>query len=120
MDRVLDLDLAAAQIIRRRPAWASLGLTVGPVTWRDEADSWPHVLQTDRTRVVDPDSLGVRIQGPDDSEVELVLFRAGWADLNAVKGPITADTQIVAECPTLVSAEEFGLLLDSCIERFFS
>jgi hypothetical protein len=120
MERFLDLDLAAAEITQRQPAWVSLGLTVGPVTWRDEADVWPHILQTDRARVADPDSVGVRIQGIDNSEVEIVLFRGGWADLNAVKGPITADTQVVTECPKPVSPEEFGLLLDSCIERFLS
>jgi hypothetical protein len=118
VDRDLDLDLAAAQIIQRLPAWASLGLTVGPVTWRDEAEAWPRALQTDRMCVADPDSVGVRIQGPDDSEVEVVLFRGGWADVNAVKGPVTADTKIVTEAPEPASPEEFGLLLDSCVERF--
>lgn len=87
MDLILDLGLAVAQITQRQPGWVALGLTVGPVTWRGEADAWPRTVQTDRMRAVDPGSVGVRIQGPDDSEVEIVLFRGGWADLSAVNGP---------------------------------
>lgn len=120
MDRTIDLDLAAAEIARRQPGWTSRGLLVGPVTWRDEAAAWPRALQTDRALVADPDSVGVRINGLESSDVELTLFRGGWADLVAAKGPVTRHTQVVCECAGVASPQEFGVLLDGCIDRFLS
>ena len=48
MDRIVDLDQAAAEIESRRAAWVAAGLTVGPVTWRDEAAPRPKPLETER------------------------------------------------------------------------
>ncbi|MEV8391797.1 MULTISPECIES: hypothetical protein [unclassified Streptomyces] len=114
MDRIIDLDPAAAEITARLPFWTASGLIPGPITWRDEAVPWPQRLETDRTIVVDPDSIGIRILGTDDwAELHLVLYRGGWADLHA----LTAD-EFITECPRVTTREEFGHLLDSKVTRF--
>ncbi|WP_327088365.1 hypothetical protein OIE66_39605 [Nonomuraea sp. NBC_01738] len=120
MERIVDLDLAAAQIAVRLPDWEARGLLVGSVTWRDEAAPWPQPLETERARVADPDSIGIRFSSSsDDTEMEIVLYRGGWADLDVLEGPVTPDSEVVSECPQLRSAAEFGALLDSCVDRYF-
>ncbi|TJZ96046.1 hypothetical protein [Actinacidiphila oryziradicis] len=69
VDRTGDLDQAAAEIIKRHSAWQAYGLLAGPITWRDESAPWPQRLETDRSQVSDPDSVGIRITGPNDSEL---------------------------------------------------
>jgi hypothetical protein len=86
VDRTVDLDQAAAEIIKRHSAWQAYGLLAGPITWRDESAPWPQRLETDRSQVSDPDSVGIRITGPNDSELEIVLFRGGWADVDYFAG----------------------------------
>ncbi|MEU0127177.1 hypothetical protein [Streptomyces sp. NPDC006289] len=114
MDHAIDLDQAAAEITTRFQAWAASGLSPRPITWRDETLRWPQRLETDRALVADPDSIGVRILGTDGwTEVHLVLFRSGWADLDAL-----TDDEVTTECPQITSPEEFGNLLDSSVTRF--
>jgi hypothetical protein len=86
VDRTGDLAQAAAEIIKRHSAWQAYGLLAGPITWRDESAPWPQRLETDRSQVSDPDSVGIRITGPNDSELEIVLFRGGWADVDYFAG----------------------------------
>ena len=117
MERIVDLDLAAAEITTRRPVWAAAGLDVGPLTWRDEAAPWPQRLETDRVAVADPDSVGVLIHGPGDTELLAVLFRGGWADVDYYAGGEDGGT---VPAPHLASAEAFGHLLDSCVARVFA
>lgn len=82
MDHTVDLDEAAARIAARVPRWRAARLTVSPLTWRDRLAPWPQPLETDRTRVVDPDSVGLRLADPlTGGELEVVLFRGGWADV---------------------------------------
>ncbi|MGW7049500.1 hypothetical protein ACWGDT_43980 [Streptomyces avermitilis] len=118
MDRIVDLDLAAAEIERRRADWAAAGVEAGPITWRDEAALWPQPFETDRGRVWDPDSIGVRVVGAEGAEVEITLYRGAWADV----GFFSANTgwEPVFECPSPQNASEFGALLDSCANRAFS
>ncbi|MFF4415491.1 hypothetical protein ACFYY8_23410 [Streptosporangium sp. NPDC001559] len=114
MDHVIDLDQAAAEITARLLAWTARGLSPGPITWRDETAPWPQPLETDRALVVDPDSVGVRVRGADEwAEVQIVLYRGGWADLDAM-----ANEEVVAECPQITTPEKFGALLDSATTRF--
>jgi hypothetical protein len=35
MDRIIDLDAAAAEIEQRRPGWLATELHPGPTTWRE-------------------------------------------------------------------------------------
>ncbi|MEU9305453.1 hypothetical protein [Streptomyces sp. NPDC048269] len=113
MDHVIDLDQAAAEITARLPAWTASELSPRPITWRDEAAPWPQRLETDRALVTDPDSIGVRILGTDGwTEVHLVLYRGGWADLDAL-----TDNEVTTECPQITTPEEFGNLLDSFVSR---
>lgn len=104
----LDLDLAAALIAQRSPAWHSRGLTIEPITWMDHDAPWPAPLLTDRNQAIRPMSLGLRLRGP-DSEAETVLYAAGWADLDYVR-PGSED--VISEYIELETAEEFGPVLD--------
>ncbi|MET8543728.1 hypothetical protein ABZW03_24205 [Kitasatospora sp. NPDC004799] len=83
MDHVVDLDDAAARIAARTPRWRAARLTVSPLTWRDRLAPWSQPLETDRSRVVDPESVGLRLADPlTCGELEVVLFRGGWADVD--------------------------------------
>jgi hypothetical protein len=115
MERIVDLDRAAVEITERRRRWERAGLVVEAVTWRDEAAPWPQVLETERGRVEDPDSLGVTISGLNEAELGVVLFRGGWADVDA----LTLTGDLVTEAPTVDSPMRFGVLLDSCVVRTF-
>ncbi|MBC9719729.1 hypothetical protein H9Y04_45500 [Streptomyces sp. TRM66268-LWL] len=116
MERIIDLDQAAAQIVARRQRWTAGGLVAGPVTWRDEAAAWPQPLEEDRSRVEDPDSVGIRIAGPADAELSVVLFRGGWADVEFLAD--LAD-EVVSEAPQVTSPNVFGELLDDYVFRAF-
>ncbi|OEJ23034.1 hypothetical protein AR457_38210 [Streptomyces agglomeratus] len=116
MERVIDLDQAAAIIAERVARWLAAGLKVGQVTWRDETAPWPQQLETDRTLVRDPDSVGVLISGPADAELSVVLFRGGWADVDYFDefddaGPLPAFS--------ISSAAAFGAQLDQWVPRVF-
>jgi hypothetical protein len=115
VDRTVDLDEVAEQIAARQSRWRAAGLTVGPVTWRDEAAPWPKQLQTDRASVGDPDSVGVQILGPVESDLTVVVFRGGWADV----GYLTLDGHIGAENPGVPTADAAGAVLDNIIRRIW-
>ncbi|MEU5951040.1 hypothetical protein [Streptomyces sp. NPDC047525] len=116
MERRIDLDLAAAQISARRRQWTTAGLVAGPLTWRDAAADWPWRLEQDRSRVEDPDSVGISIAGPADAELLVVLFRGGWADVDFLA---SLDEDVVSEAPEPGSPQEFGELLDGYVLRAF-
>ncbi|WP_329061400.1 hypothetical protein [Streptomyces sp. NBC_01429] len=116
MERVIDLDQAAAVIAERAVRWLAAGREVGQVTWRDGTAPWPQRLETDRTLVSDPDSVGVLISGPGDAGLSVVLFRGGWADVDYFDGlddggPIPAFD--------ITSAAAFGTQLDQWVPRVF-
>ncbi|MDX6738133.1 hypothetical protein [Actinocorallia sp. A-T 12471] len=107
VEHVIDLDRAAAEITSRLPVWAASGLDPGPITWRDAAATWPQPLETDRALVTDPDSVGVRVVGSDEwTEVQIVLYRGGWADLDAL-----TDDEVTTECPQVPTPKKFGVNL---------
>ncbi|MFI1176726.1 hypothetical protein [Streptomyces melanogenes] len=116
VERNLDLDQAAAEIAARRQRWTAGGLVAGPLTWRDEAAAWPQPLEEDRSRVEDPDSVGICITGPADAELSVVLFRGGWADADFLAS--LAD-EVVSEAADVRSAQVFGELLDDYVFRAF-
>ncbi|WP_405786782.1 hypothetical protein OG753_01600 [Streptomyces sp. NBC_00029] len=116
MERVIDLDQAAAVIAERAVRWLAAGLKVGQVTWLDETAPWPQQLETARTLVHDPHSVGVLISGPGDAGLSVVLFRGGWADVDYFDGlddggPIPAFD--------ITSATAFGTQLDQWVPRAF-
>ncbi|WP_380286468.1 hypothetical protein [Kitasatospora purpeofusca] len=115
MERVIDLDQAAAEIAERRLGWEHTGLVVGSVTWRDEAAPWPQALEADRGRVTAPGSVGVVLAGRGEAVLGVVLFCGGWADVDA--HTLTGD--VVTEAPAVESPKAFGGLLDSCVARVF-
>ncbi len=116
MDYVIDLDHAADEIARRRPGWELAGLSVEAVTWRDYAAPWPQTLERDRNLVTDPDSIGVEISGPGDARLFIVLFRGGWADVDAVTREWDA---VIVNGPRIRLPRDFGLLLDQYVVRIF-
>ncbi|WP_344628341.1 hypothetical protein, partial [Kitasatospora arboriphila] len=105
MERVIDLDHAAVEVAERSPAWERRGLTVGHVSWRDEAAPWPQRLETDRSSVTEPDSIGILITGPGEAQLSVVLFRGGWADIDFIA---TIDDAGVLPAPDIDSAQAFG------------
>ncbi|GAA3884119.1 hypothetical protein GCM10022207_59030 [Streptomyces lannensis] len=116
MERVIDLDEAVAMVVSRRSAWQAAGLTVGPVTWRDGAAPWPQRLETERRKVSDPDSIGIHVRRAREAELEVVLYRGGWADVDHIASINDAGA---IPAPPIRSAQAFGALLDSCVTRVF-
>lgn len=116
MDRVVDLDDVAVVLAVQTMGWRSAGLEVGQVTWRDAEAPWPQPLETDRIRVHDPDSVGVRFSGPGEAELSVVLFRGGWADVDFV-----ADINDAGSLPAsgIVSASDFEARMDQWVARVF-
>ncbi|CAG6398297.1 hypothetical protein NMG29_39505 [Streptomyces cocklensis] len=117
MERIVDLDAAAAEIERRYGEWAGAGLKVGATTWREEAAEWPQSLETERDRVRDPDSVGVSIVGAEGAEAEITLFRGGWADVGFFSE--RTGWEAVFECPAIRSPAQFGAVLDAVTTRAF-
>ncbi|MER7760985.1 hypothetical protein [Streptomyces sp. NPDC097619] len=116
MERIIDLDEAAAALARLSEGRRGVGLDVGPLTWRDYEASWPQALETDRTAVRDPDSVGIHVHGPDDAELMIVLFRGGWADVDFLDrsgdfGPLPAFD--------IVSVEDFVRRATQWFDRAF-
>ncbi|KAB7847675.1 hypothetical protein [Streptomyces mobaraensis] len=116
MDRTIDLDQAAATIAERLPRWQALGLVAQPLTWRDEAAAWPRPLLTERSSVHDPDSVGLVLTGPNDTELHVVLFRGGWADIDFCADFDWGDYGSLPT-PCLTSAAEFPDHLDRWVRR---
>lgn len=116
--RLIDLDQAAAHITARRQQWTAAGLMVGPLTWRDGEAAWPHRLETSRSEVPDPDSVGIHVTGPADAELLVALFRGGWADVDFVVG-LDEDDELVSEALEVTSPQVFGKLLDGYALRAF-
>ncbi|WP_190208786.1 hypothetical protein [Kitasatospora indigofera] len=116
MNQVIDLDRAALEVTGRRLTWQRQGLAAGVVTWRDGAAPWPQRLETDRSSVTEPDSIGIVLTGPDDAELSVVLFRGGWADVDFMA---SADDAGVLPASDMDSAQAFGDLLDHCVARVF-
>ncbi|MFF6914542.1 hypothetical protein [Streptomyces sp. NPDC012466] len=116
MDRVVDLDEAAAVLAGRTVGWRSAGLAVSQVTWRDAEALWPQPLETDRARVHDPDSVGLGISGPGEAELSVVLFRGGWADVNFVASLDDAGSLPVSD---IASASDFEARLNQWVARVF-
>ncbi|MGW4779914.1 hypothetical protein ACWEPA_25030 [Streptomyces filamentosus] len=116
LERVIDLDQAAAVISERAAGWLAAGLTVGQVTWMDANSPWPRQFESDRALVPDPVSIGVLIDGPGDAGLSVVLFRGGWADVEYFDG-IDDCGQIPAF--DITSAAAFGTQLDQWVPRAF-
>ncbi|MEU3558586.1 hypothetical protein [Kitasatospora sp. NPDC006786] len=116
METIVDLDEAAAEVAARTPGWRAAGLVVGEMTWRDETAPWPQRLETDRTRVADPDSVGVLVSGPEETQLSVVLFRGGWADVDYLASMDDAGT---FPASGIDSAVAFGIRLDEWVVRVF-
>jgi hypothetical protein len=107
---ILDLDRVAAMIAQRRDQWASVhGLVADPVTWMDADAAWPRPLHRDRSQVVSPMSVGVRIRG-EGREAEIVVYAGGWADADCVRFD-----DYVSEYVELDDADAVQVLLDRVI-----
>lgn len=76
----------------------------------------PQGLETNRSEVSDPDSVGIHLRGLDEAELLVVLYRGGWADIDYIAG---ADDAGVIFSPAVNSTQAFASLLDACITRVF-
>ncbi|MFE2488789.1 hypothetical protein [Streptomyces mirabilis] len=116
MERVINLDEVVAAVAARQLSWQAAGLVIGPVTWRDEAAPWPQQLETDRSKVSDPDSVGIHVHSSHEAELHVVLYRGGWADVDYIA---TIHDAGVIRATAMSSAQAFGALLDTCVARVF-
>ncbi|WP_254407161.1 hypothetical protein [Streptomyces sp. GMY02] len=116
MDRVVDLDAAAAVLAERAARWRSAGLAVGEMTWRDWEAEWPQPLETDWARVNDPDPLGLITSGSAEALLSVVLFRGGWADVDFFDG---LDDGGALPASDIESAADFAARVDQWIVRVF-
>lgn len=116
MDNLVDLDVAVDEIRRREDAWRAGGIEVGDVTWRERGASSP--LETDRSRLRQPDSIGVRLH-KGSQEGEVVLFDGGWCDFTYWSG--SGDDEVEQDAPGYpdgITVSSFGDLLDRLGSRF--
>ncbi|MFJ6934781.1 hypothetical protein [Streptomyces sp. NPDC101132] len=116
MERVVDLDEAAAVLVRQAVGWRMAGLDVARMAWRDAEASWPDSLETDRARLHDPDSVGVVISGPGGAELAVVLFRGGWADVDFIAAPDDAGS---LPASGIASASDFAARMNQWVARVF-
>ncbi|MEU1410776.1 hypothetical protein [Streptomyces sp. NPDC005731] len=112
----MDLDEAGAVVVSRRSVWQAAGLAVAPVTWRDGAAPWPQRLETERREVSDPDSIGFHLRSSQRAELQVVLYRGGWADVDYIA---SIDDAGAIPAPAIRSAQAFGGLLDTWVTRVF-
>jgi hypothetical protein len=113
MERIVDLDAAAREIESRRATWEQAGFVPGPLTWRDAAEPWPQTLKTDRTTVVDPDSVGVSLDFGTEPAATIVLFRGGWADVDVVDFQTALGS--AQDGSDVCTPAAFGALLDLAV-----
>jgi hypothetical protein len=117
----LDLDQVASALDGLQPGWADQGLTAGPLTWPDARTSWPRPLLTDRSAVLEPESVGISLTAADDSQGRLVIWRGGWADVDVLAdGTVTSRNPAihdVAECIDLASSLVSQLIPASTAKR---
>jgi hypothetical protein len=118
VDEIVDLDAAVGQVVDRIPMWASAGITVRPVTWRDQGGGWPPPFKTDRSEVIDADSIGVFLE-KGQQEGEVVLFKGGWCDYVYWTGETDDDpVQDAPGYPDTMTVEGFGAVLDRLTAEF--
>ena len=102
----LDLDQVAAVLAGLRPVWAGQGLAAGSVTWRDARASWPKPIVTDRGQIGEPESVGVWLTAGSGYKGRLVIWRAGWADIDLLTGGTVTSrnpaSRDLAECVAAV------------------
>jgi len=120
METRIDLDLAAAEIEQRRGAWEKRGLSVGTLTWRDQARRWPDQIVESRQESVDPDSIRVLLERGAAAAAEVVLYRGGWADVTRVNvaAPDDRREHLTAHCD--LSPQSFGELRDDFVSSFIA
>lgn len=118
VDEIVDLDVAIGQVVSRLPMWERAGITVRPVTWRDQGEGWPPPFKTDRSEVIDADSIGVFLE-KGKQEGEVVLFKGGWCDYVYWTGEIDNDpVQDAPGYPDTMTVEGFGAVLDRLTAEF--
>ncbi|MFI7598381.1 hypothetical protein [Actinoplanes sp. NPDC049681] len=103
----IDLDQAASLLAPHRSAFAARGLTVAPLTWMDLGAPWPAPLETDRSRIGRPRSIGVHLTGAGEAEGQIVLYAGGWADADYV---LPGSDVIITEYVEVDDAAEFEAL----------
>ncbi|RPF21482.1 hypothetical protein EDD34_2111 [Myceligenerans xiligouense] len=94
VEHLVDLDVLADRLLPVIEEWKRTAF-VGPLTWRDEGSGWPKPNTSDRSHVIVPESLGLRLRKHAlDDEFEMVVWVGGWADVDYL-----LDGEIYAFCP---------------------
>jgi hypothetical protein len=115
METRIDLDLATAEIERRREAWEQRGLSVGTLTWRDQARQWPDLIVESRLDAVDPDSVKVVLERG-RAVAEVVLYRGGWADVEWANYAGPDGDHHPEKTHDDLTPQTFGEVLDSLVD----
>jgi hypothetical protein len=111
---LVDIDQAAAVFDVRRLAWEADGIAVDGPTWGDDAALWPDKLFIDRAWVVRPFSWGIRLRRG-SVEASLVLFTAGWVDLQIAHLDVL--NEFHPEYVAVPDVQAFADLLDATHDR---
>lgn len=117
MESLLDLDAAASALKSRRDVWTQEGFEVGPLTWRDQAGPWPWMLNTLRSDIRDPFSVGIEIKHA-NIEGRVVLFRGGWADVELLD--VRRIDEVIDEAPNVPDLKAFDEVLDHFSARLLA
>ena len=104
----LDLDRVAGELASRHAAWSKQGITAGPLTWRDAQAAWPQPILTDRSLVAEPESVGITVTTAWGNEALIVIWRGGWADVEALAG-----TEVIVRAPELHDVADCITLAES-------
>lgn len=110
----LDLDQVADGLAGLMPAWATLGVSAGQLTWqltwRDALASWPQPIVTDRGQVAEPESLGITLTTGSGNVALVVIWRGGWADFDVLAGG-----EVTTNAPDLTSAADCAELVETAV-----
>jgi len=106
----LDLDRVAAVLAGLRPTWTALGVRAGQLTWRDAQASWPQPILTDRSRIAEPESLGITLTTDRGNEALVVIWRGGWADFDVLAGG-----EVTTNAPNLASVTDCVELVETAV-----
>jgi len=104
----IDLDRVAGELASLHAAWSKQGFTAGPLTSRDAQAACPSRSSPDRSQVAEPESVGITMTTAWENEALIVIWRGGWADVEARAG-----TEVIVRAPELHDVADCITLAES-------
>lgn len=112
MEHLIDLDDLAARLSSHIPRWQAAA-KVGALTWRDESASWPQPIESERSDVEVPESVGLTMSTDSGDALRIVVWIGGWADAGMVK-----KGEVLTPNLTFNDTDEATTVVVSAIEDF--